>query len=59
MESLLFTPRGTDILTTFLQETGVGSRRWLLPGGNENQTEDCWGFGSLGEERDGDGEELE
>ena len=59
VESLLFTPRGADILATFLQETGVGSRRWLLQGGNENQMEDCWGWGSLGEERDGDGEELE
>ena len=44
---------------TFLQETGVGSRRWLLQGGNENQTEDYWGWCSLGEERDGDGMELE
>ena len=59
MESLLFTLRGTDILMTFLQETGVESRRRLLLGGNETQTEDCWGWGSLGEERDGDGEELE
>ena len=59
VESLLFTPRGTDILTTFLQETVVGSRRWLVQGGNENQTEDCWGWDSLGVERDGDGEELE
>ena len=59
VESLLFTPRGADILATFLQETGVGSRRWLLQGGNENQMEDCWGWGSLREERDGDGEELE
>ena len=59
MESLLFTPRGIDIVVTFLPETGVGSRRWLLQGGNENQTEVCWGWSSLGEERDGDGEELE
>ena len=43
--SLLFTPRRTDIITTFLQETGVGSRGWLLQGGHENQREDCWGWG--------------
>ena len=59
VESLLFTPRGTDILTTFLLETEVGSRRLVLQGGNKNQTEDCWECGSLGEERDADGEELE
>ena len=41
VESLLFTQRGKDILTTFLQETGVGSRRWILPSGVENQMEDC------------------
>ena len=29
VESLMFTPRGTDILTTFLLETGVGRRRCI------------------------------
>lgn len=59
MQSLLFTQKGTDILTTYIQETGVATRQWLLQGGSENQAEDCWGWGSLGEERDRDGEELE
>ena len=57
--SLLFTQKGTDILTTYIQETGVATRQWLLQGSSENQTEDCWGWGSLGEERVGDGEALE
>ena len=59
VQSLLFTQKGTDILTTYIQETGVATSQWLLQGGSENQAEDCWGWGSLGEERDRDGEELE
>ena len=59
VQSLLFTQRGTDILATFLQVTGVRSRRWLLQGGNENWMENCWRWGSLEKVRDGDGEELE
>ena len=42
----------------FIQETGVATRKWLLQGARENEEEDTWGWGSLREAQERDGEET-
>ena len=58
LHSLLFTPKGTGALIDFIQETKVATRRWLLQGTSENDVEDTWGWGSLQEVQEMDGEET-
>ena len=58
LNSLLFTPRGATILAEFIKKTGVATRRWLLQRTDGEEEEDSWGWGSLREERERDGEEV-
>ena len=58
MQSLLFTAKGTGALIDFIQETRVATRRWLLQGVREIDEEDTWGWGSLQEVQERDGEET-
>ena len=59
LHSLLFTPKGTATLDDFTQRTGVATRKWLLQEANGKEEEDEWGWGSLREKRERDGEEVE
>ena len=58
LQSLLFTPKGTAALIDFIQETRVDTRRWLLQSARESGEEDTWGWGSLQEAQERDGEEM-
>ena len=58
LQSLLFTPKGTATLIDFIQETRVATRRWLLQSAGESDVEDTWGWGSLMEAQERDGEEM-
>ena len=58
IQSLLFTAKGTEALIDFKQETRVAPRRWLLQGIGDNEEEDTWGWGSLQEVQERDGEEI-
>ena len=58
IQSLLFTAKGTEALIDFIQETRVATRRWLLQGIAENEEQDTWGWGSLQEVQERDGEEI-
>ena len=57
LQGLLFTQKGTAALIDFIQETGVATRKWLLQGTREKEEEDSWGWGSLREVQERDGEE--
>jgi ribonuclease HI len=57
LQSLLFSQRGTAALIDFIQETGVATRRWLLQDTGDDEVEDSWGWGSLREVQEEDGEE--
>ena len=59
LQNLLFTQKGTDTAIDFIQQTGVATRGWLLQGVSIQEEEDEWGWGSLREEREADGEEQE
>ena len=58
LQSLLFSPKGTATLIDFIQETRVATRRWLLQTAGESDKEDTWGWGSLMEAQERDGEEM-
>ena len=58
IQSLLFTTKGTRALIDFIQETRVATRRWLLQSIRQNEEEDTWGWGSLQEVQERDGEEI-
>ena len=58
LQSLLFTPKGTAALIDFIQEIRVATRRWLLQSPRESDEEDTWGWGSLQEAQERDGEEM-
>ena len=58
IQSLLFTAKGTGALIDFIQETRVATRWWLLQGVREIDEEDTWGWGSLQEVQERDGEET-
>ena len=48
LHSLLFTSKGTTMLRDFVQSAKVATRRWLLQGGSEDDSDDKWGWGRLG-----------
>src|SRR5258706_12636198 len=58
LQSLLFSQKGSAALIDFIQETGIATRKWLLQGGSNREEEDNWGWGSLREMQDRDGEET-
>ena len=58
MQSLLFTAKGIGALIDCIQETSVATRRWLLQGVREINKEDTWGWESLQEVQERDGEET-
>ena len=58
LNSLLFTPKRATTLVDFIEQTGVATRRWLLKRSDDEEEEDAWGWGSLREEREIDGEEV-
>ena len=58
LQSLLFTIKGTAALIDFIQETRVATRSWLLQGVRESDEKDTWGWGSLQDAQERDGEEL-
>ena len=58
VQGLLFTQRGTAALIDFIQETGVATRKWLLQDARKEEEEDSWGWGSLCEAQERDGEEI-
>ena len=58
IQSLLFIARVTGAMIDFIQETRVATRRWLLRGVRENDEKVTWGWGSLQEVQERDGEEI-
>ena len=58
LQSLLFTPKGTAALINFIQATRVDTRRRLLQSARESDEEDTWGWGSVQEAQERDGDEM-
>ena len=59
LQSLPFPLKGIAALIDFIQETRVATRSWLLQGVRESDEEDTWGWGSLQDAQERDGEELD
>ena len=58
LQGLLFTQKGIAALIDFIQETGIATRKWLLQGTREEEEEESWGWESLLDIQQRDGEEI-
>ena len=58
LQGLLFTQKGIAALIDFIQETGIATRKWLLKGTREEEEEVSWGWGSLQDLQQRDGEKI-
>ena len=58
LQGLLFSQKGTAPLINFIQEIGIATRKWLLQSTREEKEEDSWGWESLQDTQERDGEVI-